>query len=170
MWAARRLSRREGDVLRGCGRAGVLSAAMIDGTSEARRCRPIGSSPRACPACRFASAPPAGALLVVAACGGGSLAGVPEAAARPGLEGTASHGVPQDAGTTLVISTWNDGEYAIAVVDVSGAGDWPMRVLSMVAGEGSIHVPAFRNMDGTTLVLQQEIGRASCRERVWIPV
>ena len=64
---------------------------------------------------------------------------------------------------TLVLSTWNDGEYAVAVVDVSGAGDWPMRVLSMVAGEGSIHVPAFRNMDGTTLVLQQGNARVPVR-------
>ena len=57
MWAARRLSRREGDVLRGWGRAGVLSAAMIDGTSEAWRCRPIRYRRRV-RAPRVASPPP----------------------------------------------------------------------------------------------------------------
>lgn len=56
---------------------------------------------------------------------------------------------------TLVFSTWSDTKYAISIVDVSGHEGWPMRVLSMAVGDGTISVPAYRNMDGTTLVLEK---------------
>jgi Thrombospondin type 3 repeat len=55
---------------------------------------------------------------------------------------------------TLVFSTWNDSKYAISMVDVSG-GDLPMRVVSMAVGDGTIRVAAYRNMDGTTLVVEK---------------
>jgi hypothetical protein len=56
---------------------------------------------------------------------------------------------------TIVLSTWSDTNYGIAVLDVSGEGERPMRVVSMGVGQGTIVVPAYRNMDGTTLVLER---------------
>jgi hypothetical protein len=37
----------------------------------------------------------------------------------------------------------------ISLVDVSGEGGPPMRVLSIVTGQGCVVVPAYRNMEGT---------------------
>jgi hypothetical protein len=56
---------------------------------------------------------------------------------------------------TLVFSTWSDSQFGISIIDVSGQEGWPMRVLSMAVGDGTINVPAYRNLDGTTLVLQR---------------
>ncbi|OJY16314.1 MAG: hypothetical protein BGO98_29950 [Myxococcales bacterium 68-20] len=57
----------------------------------------------------------------------------------------------------LVVRTWNDHShvFALAVLDVSGAGDYPMQVISMAVGEGTVVVPAYRGIDGTSLVLHR---------------
>ncbi len=56
---------------------------------------------------------------------------------------------------TIVFSTWSNSQYGISVVDVSGQEARPMRVLSLAIGDGTIDVSAYRNMDGTTLVLRR---------------
>jgi len=51
----------------------------------------------------------------------------------------------------LVVRTWNDHShvFALAVLDVSGAGDYPMQVISMAVGEGTVIVPVFDQRKAT---------------------
>lgn len=74
--------------------------------------------------------------------------------ARPGKFSEVALTVGTDG--TLVVTTWNESSYAVAVVglDAHRAGSaGPPRVLELRFGRGSVTVPAYRNLDSMTLVV-----------------